>query len=94
VSNCYGCDDARAGDSVIRAHTCAGSGTFLAAEAHFAGEVDEIMEQWPRFGVAVNFQVRALDEAMVRDKLTALVTSILSDDQVEHSDFTIQELVA
>ena len=73
-------------------HTCPGSGTWKAAEAHLAGEVDEISLDWNRFGVHLNFQVRAVDESMVREKLTGLVTELLSDDLVEHADFSITEL--
>ncbi len=75
------------------AHTCAGSGTFLAAEAYDADAVAELAEQWPRFDVAVQFQARAADEDMIRTKLTNLVTALLQDDLVEHSNFTIKELV-
>lgn len=72
-------------------HTCAGSGTYVAAEAHVAGEVDEISLDWTRFQVTLHFQVRALDESMVREKLTPLVSSLLSDDLVENADFSVVE---
>lgn len=71
------------------AHTCAGSGTFVAAEAHVAGQVDEISADWPRFTVAINCTMRALDEHMVKDKLIPLVQALLKDDTVEQSDFSV-----
>lgn len=94
MTDCYGCDDAREGRAVIRAHSCAGSGTFRAAEAYAADMVDELSQDWPRFHVDIHFQFRALDESMVRAKMTELVTSMLTDDLVENADFSIKEMVA
>lgn len=80
------------------AHVCAGSGTYLAAEGHEAGQVEEPSVDWPRFDVHITFQIRALDKPMVRDKLIPLVTELLKDNAVEHSNFSIvlaeQESVA
>ena len=72
------------------AHTCAGSGTYVAAEAHVAEQVEQISADWPRFDVHMNFQIRSLDERMVRDKLIPLVSALLEDDLVEHSDFVVK----
>lgn len=71
------------------AHTCAGSGTYVAAEAHVAGQIEEISTDWPRFDVTLHFQIRSADETMVRDKLIPLVTALLEDELVEHSDFSV-----
>ena len=86
---CAGCE--LPGDGY--AHTCAGSGTYVAAEAYDADAVAERMAAWPRFDVEIHFQVRGADDAMVREKLLPLVSAILNDDLVEHSNFTIKELV-
>ena len=76
---CAACDHPGEG----YAHVCAGSGTYVAAEAYDADAVNELMETWPYFTVAVNFKMRAADEAMVRDKLTPLVGVLLNDDLVQ-----------
>ena len=75
------------------AHTCAGSGTWKAAEAYDADAVTEAAAQWPRFDVTVHFQIRGEDEGMVRDMLVPLVSKLLADDLVEHANFSIKELV-
>lgn len=82
---CAACEDPDGGF----AHTCAGSGTYVAAEAHVAGAVDEITADWSRYDVAVHFQIRSLDEQMVNEKLTPLVAALLSDDLIERSHFTV-----
>lgn len=85
---CAACDHPDGG----YVHTCAGSGTFRAAEAYTSDAVDEITAAWPAFDVEIHFRARALNEKMVRDKMLPLVTSMLDDDLVEHSNFTIKEL--
>lgn len=74
------------------AHTCGGSGTYLAAEAHGAGAV-EIAEEsgWPRWRVTMHLQMRRPDEASVRERLTGLVADLLDDDLVESADFALTE---
>jgi hypothetical protein len=73
-------------------HTCPGSGTYVAAEAHGLDQV-EIAEEsaWPRFQVTVNLRMRAPDELTARQRLTGFVSGLLSDDLVEDSDLTIME---
>ena len=88
MSSCPACQDPESG----ALHTCAGSGTWKAAEAHVAGEVDETERDWERFAVVLHFQLRALNEEMVRAKLSGLVSALLSDDQVEQADFSIRML--
>ena len=83
--NCRACEEPNGG----YAHTCAGSGTFLAAEAHASGEVDAIEQGWPRFKVDVALFIRAADEKMAREKLTPMVEAILSDDSAEQAEFTV-----
>ena len=90
MSECAACRDPDSG----AIHTCAGSGTWKAAEAYAADAVEEIERDWARFAVDLHFQVRALDEPMVRSKLTGLVEGLLSDDQVEQADFSITLLEA
>ena len=83
---CPACLDPTAGVP----HTCPGSGTWKAAEAHAEGAVDEIEQEWPRYFVDLRFRVRALDEDLARHKLTDLVHALLEDDQVEEALFTIR----
>ncbi len=85
---CAACDHPDQG----YAHSCAGSGTFLAAEAHIAGEVDEIAQAWPRFKITIGFRLRALDEQHARDKISGLAAGVLSDDDVEDAEFAIMPL--
>ena len=82
---CAACSDPEGG----WAHTCAGSGTFIAAEAHVEGEVDEV-EVWPRFDVGLSFEVAALDDDGVRVRLNQLIALLLDDDQVDKVEFTIR----
>lgn len=88
MSDCAACKDP---DSDAT-HTCAGSGTWKAAEAYAEDMVDAIERDWERYAIDLHFQVRAVDEPMVRSKLTGLVESLLSDDQVESADFSITQL--
>lgn len=89
--SCEACEAARAGrDTSGLVHRCGGSGTFLAAEAHAAGEVDEIAETWPIFATRLSFRMRGADEHMVRERLTPLVAALLEDDMVLECEFTIE----
>lgn len=83
---CPACADPSSG---VR-HTCAGSGTFRADEAHASGAVEEIAEAWPYFVADLNFKIRALDEDMARHKLTDLVHQLLEDDQVEEAVISVR----
>lgn len=73
------------------AHSCPGSGTFLAAEAHVAGEVDEIAEAWPRFQATMHLRLAAPDEETARRSLTHFVRQVLDDGTVDEADFALQE---
>lgn len=75
-------------------HSCEGSGTFRAAEAHVAGAVEEITAGWPRFEVTLHLRMVALDEDAARHALGDLVTPLLSDDLVEQADFSIVQTEA
>jgi hypothetical protein len=72
-------------------HSCPGSGTFLAAEAHVAGEVDEIAEAWPRFEATMHLRLAAPDEETARRSLTHFVREVLEDGAVVEADFALQE---
>lgn len=84
---CPACSD----PSLGLPHTCAGSGTWKAAEAHSAGAVDALEEGWPVFLVDIQLRVRSLEEVLVREKLTELVSKLLDDDQVESAHFSIRQ---
>jgi len=71
-------------------HTCAGSGTFLAAEAHDSGEVEEQAEAWPSFQSTIHLRLRAPDERDARGALTKLMEELLDDPLVTDLDFSIQ----
>lgn len=71
------------------AHTCAGSGTFVAAEVHVAEDIETLAQDWPYFDAKLSFRTRAADEQMVREKLNPLVTALLDDDLVEWGEFTV-----
>jgi len=73
-------------------HSCAGSGTFAAAEAYASSAVEEIAQAWPYFHVDITFKMRALDDRMVREKMTPLVSALLEDDTVEGSEFSVRPL--
>lgn len=72
-------------------HTCPGSGTFLAAEAHVAGEVDEIARDWPRFQATMHLRLAAPDEETARRTLTHFVQTVFDDGSVDEADFALQE---
>lgn len=73
-------------------HTCPGSGTFLAAEAHVAGEVEEIAEAWPTWEVRIGLRLRAPDQDAARSHLTHLMRELLDDALVQGLDFALAEL--
>ena len=84
---CGACDNPDKGYQ----HTCAGSGTWAAAEAYDAEAVlQQASADWPYFDAEVTFRIRASDEHQVREKLTPLVVKLLGDDFVEQSSFTIE----
>lgn len=87
---CAACDDPGGGF----AHTCSGSGTFLAAEAHMSGQIEEIAKDWPTWYIDLRFHMRGVDERMIREKLTPLVESLLSDELVDSSNFSIKPQIA
>lgn len=71
-------------------HTCGGSGTFLAAEAHGAGAVEIAEEsEWPRYEVTMHLRLRQPDEDAVRARLTRMVGDLLDDDLIESADFAL-----
>lgn len=71
-------------------HTCPGSGTFVAAEAHVAAELDEIAEAWPRWRATLHLILAAPDEDTARRSLTHFVRSVLDDGTVEGADFALE----
>lgn len=71
-------------------HTCPDSGTFLAAEAHVAGEVEEIAEAWPRWQATIHLTLAAADEPTARQHLTRLVGELLDDALVSELDFALE----
>jgi hypothetical protein len=71
-------------------HSCPGSGTFLAAEAHVAGEVDEIAAAWPRWQATVHLRLAAPDEEAARQSLTHFVRDVMADGAVDELDFAIE----
>lgn len=75
-----------AGDYV---HTCPDSGTFVAAEAHVIGEVEEIAAPWPNWQATIHLQLRAADEATARQHLTRLMGELLDDALVAQLDFAL-----
>lgn len=86
---CPACDHPGAGYQ----HCCAGSGTFLAAEAHDSGEL-EPLDTLPVFRADFQLRLRALDEPACRVMLTELVRELLDADSVLDIELTIQETVA
>lgn len=86
MSACPACDHPDRG----YAHTCAASGTFLAAEAHDGDHVLEPAELH-RFDVALRFRIAASGEQHARTILTGFVTMLLDEDAVSETEFTITE---
>ena len=88
MPRCGACDHPDAG----YVHTCAGSGTYVAAEAYDADAVvEQAAKTWPYFDVKIKCRMRAQDEQMIREKLTPLVTGLLSDEFTDSSEFTIEQ---
>lgn len=73
-------------------HSCGESGTFLAAEAHAEGLVDDPVV-FPVFDATVNLSLVAASEQAARGKLTGLVGAFLEDDDLTECQFTIRERV-
>lgn len=71
-------------------HTCPESGTFVAAEAHVAGEVDEIAAAWPRWEATVHLRLAAPDEEAARQSLTHFVRDVMMDGAVDEVDFALK----
>jgi len=71
-------------------HTCAGSGTFLAAEAHASGEVEAMAEAWPTYEATIHLRLRAPEEEDARRGLTKLMEELLDDALVTELDFSIR----
>ncbi len=71
-------------------HTCPDSGTFLAAEAHVAGEVEEIAAPWPTWQATIQLRLKAPDEETGRAHLTRLMGELLDDALVSELDFGFQ----
>lgn len=70
-------------------HTCPGSGTFLAAEAHDSGEIEATAEAWPNWEATIHLHLRAPDEHGARKHLTGLMTELLDDALVTDLDFAL-----
>lgn len=85
MSECLACQGTPGAE-----HTCPGSGTFLAAEAHVAGEVEEIAAAWPRWQATVHLRLAAPDEEAARQSLTHFVRDVMEDGAVDELDFSIQ----
>ena len=88
AEDCPACIDPNGG----HVHSCAASGTFLAAEAHVAGEVDEIAETWPRWRATLHLDLAAPDEETARRSLTHFVRDVLDDGTVMGADFALDEV--
>lgn len=71
-------------------HTCPGSGTFLAAEAHDSGEIEAQTEAWPNWLATIHLHLRAPDEHEARRHLTHLMGELLDDALVTELDFAIE----
>lgn len=70
-------------------HTCPGSGTFLAAEAHDSGEIEATAEAWPNWQATIHLHLRAPDEPEARRCLTGLMGALLDDALVTELDFAL-----
>lgn len=70
-------------------HTCPGSGTFLAAEAHDSGELEATAEAWPNWQATIHLHLRAPDEQSARGHLTTLMAELLDDALVVELDFAL-----
>lgn len=82
---CIACE--RPGEGLV--HTCEGSGTFVAAEAHDSGEVEAIAEGYPYWTIALGILLRAPDEQEARKTVAPLVEALLDDALVESIEFSV-----
>jgi hypothetical protein len=71
-------------------HTCPDSGTFLAAEAHDSGEIEATAEAWPNWQATIHLHLRAADDQVARQHLTALMAVLLDDALVSGLDFALE----
>jgi hypothetical protein len=71
-------------------HTCPGSGTFLAAEAHDSGEIEAAAGAWPNWQATIHLHLRAPDEQVARQHLTGLMGVLLDDALVAELDFALE----
>ena len=71
-------------------HTCPDSGTFLAAEGHASGEIEELAEAWPNWQAIIHLRLRAPDEQEARKCLTGLMGALLDDALVTELDFALK----
>jgi len=82
----------RACDGVEGAtHTCADSGTWLGAEAHDSGELEETAGAWPNWQATIHLHLRAPDEPEARRCLTGLMGVLLDDALVSELDFALEQ---
>ena len=73
-------------------HTCAGSGTWLGAEAHDSGEVEATAEAWPTWQATIHLRLRAPVEETARGHLTTLMAELLDDALVTELDFALEQV--
>jgi hypothetical protein len=86
VNGCAACNGVEGA-----AHTCPGSGTFVAAEAYAADEVERLAETWPNWRATIHVTLRAPDEAAARQTLTEWARQVMADDLVWGFDFAMAE---
>lgn len=70
-------------------HTCADSGTWLGAEAHDSGEVEQA-EAWPNWRATIHLHLRAPEEHEARRALTGLMAELLDHPLVSELDFALE----
>lgn len=85
MSRCAACDGVEGAT-----HTCPGSGTFLAAEAHDSGEIEAEAVAWPNWQATIHLHLRAPLEEVARQHLTGLMGALLDDALVESLDFALE----
>lgn len=71
-------------------HTCPDSGTWLGAEAHDSGEIEDAAEAWPNWQATIHLHLRAPDEQVARQHLTGLMGVLLDDALVTELDFALE----
>lgn len=86
MKGCPACDGVEGA-----AHTCPESGTFVAAEAHASGEIEELAEPWPNWDCSISLHLRAPDEQSAREHLTRLMGELLDDALAVEVAFSIME---